>query len=162
MGEWDVNHDVEFYPFIERDIHSIKIHPEYYAGTLQNDIALMSLSNSVDFTTTPHIGVPCLPNHQIDFSGKRCWTTGWGKNAFGESGKYQNILKEVDVPVIDKYQCQSQLRQTRLGPSYNLSPGMLCAGGEVNNFSTNHMRNKNSKIIFRMVKMPARVMEVAH
>lgn len=60
----------------------------------------------------------------------RCWTTGWGKDAFGEYGKYQNILKEVDVPVINKYQCVAQLRHTRLGPSYNLSPGMLCAGGE--------------------------------
>lgn len=60
----------------------------------------------------------------------RCWTSGWGKNSFGEYGRYQNILKEVDVPVINKYQCEAQLRRTRLGPSYNLPPGMLCAGGE--------------------------------
>lgn len=36
----------------------------------------------------------------------------------------------MDVPVLNNYQCQAQLRQTRLGPQYNLNPGMLCAGGE--------------------------------
>lgn len=64
------------------------------------------------------------------FLSFRCFTTGWGKDAFGDVGKYQNILKEVDVPVIGPAQCQAQLRQTRLGYSYNLSPAMLCAGGE--------------------------------
>lgn len=115
LGEWDVNHDVEFYPYVERDVLNIKIHPEYYAGTLQNDIAILTLDRPLDLAATPHIGVPCLPNPQVDFTGQRCWTTGWGKNSFGETGKYQNILKEVDVPVINRYQCQSQLRQTRLG-----------------------------------------------
>lgn len=129
MGEWDVNHDVEFYPFVERDIVRVIIHPEYYAGTLQNDIAILKLGQPLNLATSPHIGLPCLPAHQ-DFSGQRCWTTGWGKDAFGENGRYQNILKEVDVPVIPVYQCVAQLRQTRLGPHYNLSPGMLCAGGE--------------------------------
>jgi len=130
LGEWDVNHDVEFYPFVERDVTAIKIHPQYYAGTLQNDIAIMRLNQKVDLTLTPHIGIPCLPTHEVNFGGKRCWTTGWGKNSFGQGGSYQNILKEVDVPVVNRGHCQSLLRQTRLGPSYNLSPGMLCAGGE--------------------------------
>lgn len=115
LGEWDVNHDVEFYPFVERDIVNIKVHPEYYAGTLQNDLAILVLDRPLDLANTPHIGLPCIPNNQIDFTNQRCWTTGWGKNSFGETGKYQNILKEVDVPIINKYQCQQQMRQTRLG-----------------------------------------------
>ncbi|XP_050073469.1 uncharacterized protein LOC126561398 [Anopheles maculipalpis] len=130
LGEWDVNHDVEFYPYIERDVISVQVHPEYYAGTLDNDLAILKMDRPVDLTGAPHIAPACLPDKLTDFSGQRCWTTGWGKDAFGDYGKYQNILKEVDVPIVNHYQCQNQLRQTRLGYSYNLNPGFLCAGGE--------------------------------
>ncbi|XP_050335466.1 uncharacterized protein LOC126762632 [Bactrocera neohumeralis] len=130
LGEWDVNHDVEFFPYIERDVVSVHIHPEYYAGTLDNDLALLKLDHPVDFTKNPHISPACLPDKFSDFTGSRCWTTGWGKDAFGDHGKYQNILKEVDVPILSHHQCESQLRQTRLGYNYKLNPGFVCAGGE--------------------------------
>uniref|UniRef100_A0A6E8VR47 Phenoloxidase-activating factor 2 n=1 Tax=Anopheles coluzzii TaxID=1518534 RepID=A0A6E8VR47_ANOCL len=130
LGEWDVNHDVEFYPYIERDIISVQVHPEYYAGTLDNDLAILKMDRPVDLTSAPHIAPACLPDKHTDFSGQRCWTTGWGKDAFGDYGKYQNILKEVDVPIVNHYQCQNQLRQTRLGYTYNLNQGFICAGGE--------------------------------
>lgn len=133
LGEWDVNHDVEFYPYIERDIASLTVHPEFYAGTLANDIAVLRMSTPVDWTKHPHISPACLPHPQVrdtfmglhqtlqprplqdDYTGARCWTTGWGKDAFGDFGKYQNILKEVDVPVVGFGQCQRQLQSTRLG-----------------------------------------------
>ncbi|XP_041674241.1 uncharacterized protein LOC108114712 isoform X2 [Drosophila eugracilis] len=130
LGEWDVNHDVEFFPYIERDVVSVHIHPEYYAGTLDNDLAVLKLDQPVDFTKNPHISPACLPDKYSDFTGARCWTTGWGKDAFGEHGKYQNILKEVDVPILSHQQCESQLRNTRLGYNYKLNPGFVCAGGE--------------------------------
>ncbi|XP_017011709.3 uncharacterized protein [Drosophila takahashii] len=130
LGEWDVNHDVEFFPYIERDVVSVHIHPEYYAGTLDNDLAVLKLDQPVDFTKNPHISPACLPDKYSDFTGARCWTTGWGKDAFGEHGKYQNILKEVDVPILSHQQCEQQLRNTRLGYSYKLNPGFVCAGGE--------------------------------
>lgn len=149
LGEWDVNHDVEFYPYVEKDIISVHIHPvkylfifivkfannfnfffkEYYAGTLDNDLAILKLSSPVELSSNPHITPACLPDKFSDYSGHRCWTTGWGKDNW-EYGKYQNILKEVDVPIIDQHTCQAQLRNTRLGRSYNLNPGFLCAGGE--------------------------------
>ncbi|XP_037901398.1 uncharacterized protein LOC119645327 isoform X1 [Glossina fuscipes] len=130
LGEWDVNHDVEFFPHIERDIVSVHIHPEYYAGTLDNDLAILKLDHPIDFSKNPHISPACLPEKFSDFTGSRCWTTGWGKDAFGEQGKYQNILKEVDVPILSHHQCENQLRSTRLGYNYKLNPGFLCAGGE--------------------------------
>lgn len=128
LGEWDVNHDVEFFPYIERDVQSVHVHPEYYAGTLDNDLAILKLSTPVDFVNSPHISPACLPDRASDFTGARCWTTGWGKDAFGDFGKYQNILKEVDVPIIGHNQCQQQLRNTRLGYTYQLNPGFICAG----------------------------------
>ncbi|KAL7052456.1 hypothetical protein ACKWTF_004867 [Chironomus riparius] len=129
LGEWDVNHDVEFYPYVERDVISVHVHPEYYAGTLDNDLAILKLSAPVDLSTNPHVTPACLPDKFTDFSRQRCWTTGWGKDNW-EYGKYQNILKEVDVPIIEQNTCQNQLRQTRLGHSYVLNPGFICAGGE--------------------------------
>jgi hypothetical protein len=90
----------------------------------------LKLSSPVDLSSNPHITTACLPDNKFaDFTNQRCWTTGWGKDNW-EYGKYQNILKEVDVPVIEQNKCQHQLRQTRLGHSYNLNPGFLCAGGE--------------------------------
>lgn len=129
LGEWDVNHDVEFFPYVERDVISVHIHPEYYAGTLDNDLAILKLSQPVDFSGTPHINPACLPDKFTDFTRQRCWTTGWGKDNW-DYGKYQNILKEVDVPIIEQNTCQNQLRQTRLGYNYVLNPGFICAGGE--------------------------------
>ncbi|CAK9796752.1 Phenoloxidase-activating factor 2 (Fragment) [Anthophora plagiata] len=130
LGEWDVNHDVEFYPYIERDVGNVHVHPEFYAGTLYNDIAILRIDHEVDFQKNPHISPACLPDKRDDFTRSRCWTTGWGKDAFGDFGKYQNILKEVDVPVVNNQVCEQQMRRTRLGPSFNLHPGFICAGGE--------------------------------
>ncbi|KAF7270783.1 hypothetical protein GWI33_016288 [Rhynchophorus ferrugineus] len=130
LGEWDVNHDVEFYPYIERDVAALTVHPEFYAGTLYNDIAILRMSSPVDWSKHPHISPACLPHPQDDYTGSRCWTTGWGKDAFGDFGKYQNILKEVDVPIVNFGQCQRQLQNTRLGYDFKLHPGFVCAGGE--------------------------------
>lgn len=130
LGEWDVNHDVEFYPYIERDISAVTVHPEFYAGTLYNDVAILRMDKPVDYNKYPHISPACLPNPRDDYTGTRCWTTGWGKDAFGDFGKYQNILKEVDVPIVGQAQCHRQMQQTRLGYDFKLHPGFICAGGE--------------------------------
>ncbi|XP_049824781.1 phenoloxidase-activating factor 2-like [Aethina tumida] len=131
LGEWDVNHDVEFYPYIERDVSLVQVHPEFYAGTLYNDLAVLRMDKPVDWTKHPHISPACLPNPHDDYTtGTRCWTTGWGKDAFGDFGKYQNILKEVDVPIINHGICERQMKQTRLGYDFQLHPGFICAGGE--------------------------------
>lgn len=93
MGEWDVNHDVEFYPYVERDVTGVFIHPEFYAGTLYNDLAIVRIDRPLDLRSSPHISPACMPEPHSEYAGSRCWTTGWGKDAFGDYGKYQNILK---------------------------------------------------------------------
>lgn len=72
----------------------------------------------------------CLPPEGTDYTGQRCRATGWGKDAFGDTGKFSHVLKEVEVPVVGGYECQNQLRQTRLGATFTLHQGNLCAGGE--------------------------------
>jgi len=130
LGEWDVNNDSEFYPNIEMDSLSINIHPEFYSGNLYNDIAIIKIDGFVDFQRNPHISPICLPDAFQSFAGKRCFVSGWGKDAFGKQGSYQNVLKEVDVPVLSHFDCERKLKQTRLGFDFVLHPGFVCAGGE--------------------------------
>ncbi|CAG0913570.1 unnamed protein product [Notodromas monacha] len=134
LGEWDVNHDTEFYPHVELDVSAVVLHPEFYAGSLYNDIAILRLISYVDFSRNPHVSPVCLPSQYSELpAGYRCWTTGWGKDAWGKSGQYQNILKastEVDVPLVEHRECENRLQNTRLGVSFNLHEGFLCAGGE--------------------------------
>ena len=76
--------------------------------------------------------------------------SGWGKDAFGGGGAYQQVLKEVDVPVMLDFDCERKLKKTRLGFDFSLHPGFLCAGGEEGKdsckvrdfiFSDNHFSN---------------------
>ena len=64
-----------------------------------------------------------------EYAGLRCQVTGWGKDAF-LNGDYQQVLKEVDVPVVTNGQCEAMLKRTRLGADFVLHPGFMCAGGE--------------------------------
>ena len=130
LGEWDVNNDSEFYPNVELDVLSISIHPDFYSGNLYNDIAIIKLDGFLDFQRNPHISPVCLPDSLAEFSGERCFVSGWGKDAFGGDGSYQHTLKEVDVPILGHGDCERKLQRTRLGYEFTLHPGFICAGGE--------------------------------
>jgi len=129
LGEWDVNNDSEFYTHIEFDATDIFVHEEFYPGNLYNDIAMIRLKGYVDFTRNPHVSPVCLPDHLEDYAGQRCHVTGWGKDAFN-GGAYQHVLKEVELPIHNHRQCENMLKRTRLGPSFQLHQGFICAGGE--------------------------------
>ena len=62
LGEWDVHSDTEVFTNIEMDVISIKYHPEFHAGNLYNDIAIVKLDGVVDFEKNPHISPVCLPD----------------------------------------------------------------------------------------------------
>ncbi|KFM61862.1 Serine proteinase stubble, partial [Stegodyphus mimosarum] len=129
LGEWDVNRKDEIYPYIEEDVTALLIHPEFDEETLENDLALLRIRTPVD-PKIPHISPVCLPSYGQAFEGQRCWVSGWGKDFFGPQGEYQNVLKEVDVPILNYGVCNNELRSTKLGPAYILHPSFLCAGGE--------------------------------
>lgn len=129
LGEWDVHRDDEFYPYVEKEVRDLVIHPDFVPGNLINDIALVRLDSAID-PTLPHVNPACLPATDESFAGRRCWVAGWGKDAFGQQGAFQSVLQEVELPVMGHAECESALRQTRLGPHYRLHPGFTCAGGE--------------------------------
>lgn len=129
LGEWDVHRDDEFYPFVEKGIRDLVVHSEFVPGNLVNDIALLRLDSPVD-ASLPHVNPACLPTLDESFTNQKCWVTGWGKDSFGQKGSFQTVLQEVELPVVGQAECESALKQTRLGPHYRLHSGFICAGGE--------------------------------
>ncbi|CAH1975254.1 unnamed protein product [Acanthoscelides obtectus] len=127
-GEWDTQNTKELYPHQDREVKHIQIHPQFYSGALYNDIALLFLESPVEMQ--PHIGVVCLPPQGDVVQSGRCVATGWGKDVFGKKGKYQVIMKKIDLPVVPNSECQNKLRQTRLGKYFELHKSFMCAGGE--------------------------------
>merc|ERR1712218_511785 len=126
-GEWDTQHQTEPYPHQDREVSNLAIHPEFDGRNLQNDFALLFVSE--DFILDQHIDTACLPAADEIFDSATCFTTGWGKDQFGAAGQYQVVLKEIDLPVVNQGVCQDKLRSTRLGQKYKLHDSFLCAGG---------------------------------
>jgi len=126
-GEWDTQNQTEPYPHQDRYVQALNIHPEFDGRNLQNDFAV--LFTSEDFVLASHIDTVCLPQADELFDGTTCFATGWGKDKFGSAGQYQVVLKEIDLPVVNNYECQDKLRQTRLGQKYKLHDSFICAGG---------------------------------
>lgn len=58
------------------------------------------------------------------------FASGWGKDKFGKEGKYQVILKKVELPVVPSDTCKESLRKTALGKFFVLHNSFICAGGE--------------------------------
>lgn len=127
-GEWDTQTTKELYPHQDREVKTIVIHPEFYAGALYNDVALLILETPVDLAV--NIQPVCLPPANAVIENTRCFASGWGKDVFGKDGKYQVILKKIDLPIVSRGPCQEKLRQTRLGKYFELHKSFICAGGE--------------------------------
>ncbi|CAF4941247.1 unnamed protein product [Pieris macdunnoughi] len=124
-GEWDTQTDKEVFPYQERDVADVVIHEKFNKRNLHYDIALLFLESEVKLA--PNVGVVCLPISEAD--GEKCFASGWGKDQFGKEGRYQVILKKVELPVLNHDVCQTQLRKTRLGKYFQLSKTFMCAGG---------------------------------
>ncbi|XP_013164489.1 PREDICTED: trypsin-3-like isoform X1 [Papilio xuthus] len=128
-GEWDTQTTKEPYPHQDRDVGNVIVHKDYKSRNLANDIALLFLN--MPMMLAPNVGLACLPTLDQTMSpGTRCLASGWGKDQFGEVGKYQVILKKLELPVVGNQSCQKRLRMTRLGRYFNLDPSFMCAGGE--------------------------------
>lgn len=106
------------------------MHPQFNKGSLQNDIALLILKTPFTIDqASPNVGTVCLPPQSQNFDRSQCIASGWGNDVFGKEGKYQVILKKVDLPIVPSDQCQKKLRTTRLGKYFKLHESFICAGG---------------------------------
>lgn len=123
-GEWNTQSTEEILKSEERKVKTIINHPEFFRPNLHNDIALLFLETPFDLK--PHINVACLPKE--DYLKEGCLATGWGKDEWGQNGTYQVFLKKVQLPLLDHDDCQSKLRESRVGKDFILHEGFMCAG----------------------------------
>ncbi|RLU22623.1 hypothetical protein DMN91_004901 [Ooceraea biroi] len=127
-GEWDTKTKNEIYPHQDRDVDRVVVHENFHSGALYNDYAILFLKNPVEYAE--NVDIVCLPEANAIFDGSRCFASGWGKDVFGKEGRYQVILKKVELPVVPHNICQNVLRTTRLGRYFVLDQSFICAGGE--------------------------------
>ncbi|XP_014289644.1 phenoloxidase-activating factor 2 [Halyomorpha halys] len=128
-GEWDTQRTNEVFPHQNRKVVRTIVHPGFQGGNLWNDFALLVVEKPFEFAE--NVDTVCLPSPGVVPLSRECYASGWGKDLFGQKGKYQVILKKIDLPIVTKDQCIDLLRKTRLGKHFRLHESFVCAGGVV-------------------------------
>ncbi|XP_056625453.1 chymotrypsin-like protease CTRL-1 [Triplophysa dalaica] len=104
---------------VNRTMSRVITHPNYNSSTSDNDIALLQLSSSVDFTA--HIKPVCLAAAGSEFDeGIQSWVTGWGDNG---SNQLPDTLQEAVIPIVSNYNCSSAYNNRN-----SITDNMMCAG----------------------------------
>lgn len=129
VGDWDTQTNDEPFPHQESAVREIVVNPQYYKGGLHNNVALLFLETPIRIAE--NVNTVCLPPQGTNFDGSRCFVSGWGKDRFGKEGRYQVILKRIELPAVPHEHCQQKLRNTRLGKYFELHSSFMCAGGEI-------------------------------
>ncbi|CAL1611392.1 unnamed protein product [Knipowitschia caucasica] len=113
-----------------RSIHRIVPHPEYNMMTFDYDVALLELSEPLEFTNS--IRPICLPSSSHVFpAGMSCWVTGWG--ALREGARAAQLLQKVSVKIINDTVCNTVTEgqvTSRMMCSGHLSGGMDACQGD--------------------------------
>jgi secreted trypsin-like serine protease len=154
VGEWDLSTNDEPFKPQEFAVADVIVHPNFNPRTYQNDVAILRLQNYVDLSSYPSIRSGCVakPEDADRFRGAKCLVAGWGiqpslrqritngnrpNGGINNPSQQQqqplerNILKEVDVGVVDSRVCQEALRKNVGDPQFLLDTrSFLCAGGE--------------------------------
>ena len=107
------------------------IHP--FAGIentqIENNIAVLVLKDS--FELKEHIDTICLPNpFEPVHLEEECFVTGFGKTEHSKAAKYQNMMKEIRMDLVDHDECEATLRERGAGPFFILPESVTCAGGK--------------------------------
>ncbi|XP_045566199.1 serine protease 27 [Salmo salar] len=106
---------------VNRTVTQIIRHPNYTKSTRDNDMCLLKLSSTVNFTN--FIMPVCLAAPGSSFhAGATSWVTGWGSISSGVSLPSPQTLQEVDVPVVGNRQCNCN---NGVG---SITDNMICAG----------------------------------
>ncbi|CAG0891595.1 unnamed protein product [Darwinula stevensoni] len=86
------------------DVEKVFIHENYqYTSTsIKNDIALLKLTQPIDYTKG--IRAACLPKRNLgNLTGKSGRVSGWGTTSFG--GPSPKVLQQTYIPIVDNTVC---------------------------------------------------------
>lgn len=107
---------------IDKLVSKIVVHSRWHWKTADNDLALLKLSDSLDFEEEhKQLSPVCLAKNDLKLIGKKCIATGWGMTSYG--GSSPDILQEVSLPIVAKKDCERSYQKLR-----NLTEGMICGG----------------------------------
>uniref|UniRef100_A0A4W4DME6 Zmp:0000001329 n=1 Tax=Electrophorus electricus TaxID=8005 RepID=A0A4W4DME6_ELEEL len=102
-------------------VEKVVIHPYYHEYTFDSDIALLYLSEPVEFSAVA--SPACLPNAhlapQLLRYGERGLVTGWGATHY--LGSSSRFLRKVMLPVVRQEDCIQSTEQV-------ITDNMFCAG----------------------------------
>ncbi|XP_077559512.1 venom peptide isomerase heavy chain-like isoform X2 [Haemaphysalis longicornis] len=95
--------DVSSGSFVEREVVSVHVHPDFDERLHYNDVALLFLNRSV---LPAHIRHPfaCLPEAGSVPDANAATVLGWGHDTFG--GRLQTVLQQARIPLIDNQLCE--------------------------------------------------------
>jgi len=143
VGEYDASgfNSPESINHEEYTVTRLLKHPQFNAGRLINDIAILYTDRNINLNN-PNVNTACLPSCRDQFShqfqngtGLRCWVAGWGKNEI--DGSFQFIQHKVDLPLVESGKCDSQLKaalerqRPGSGRRFRLHQSEICAGGQI-------------------------------
>ncbi|KAL0127867.1 hypothetical protein PUN28_003247 [Cardiocondyla obscurior] len=120
LGDYNIKTNTEI-RHIERRVKRVVRHRGFNSRTLYNDVALLTLSEPVEFTE--QIRPICLPSGSQLYSGKTATVIGWG--SLRESGPQPAILQEVSIPVWSNSECKFKYGAAAPG---GIVDSFLCAG----------------------------------
>ena len=132
VGEHDFQKDNETLSALY-DVQKVTLHHGYVPETFENDIALLRISQKVEFNRS--VKPICLP---LESSGKSkeprqledettAVVIGWGTTFFG--GPKSSILREVNIKLEDAERCARAYSDFNTNEnSKTILPTMICAG----------------------------------
>ncbi|XP_065084975.1 inactive CLIP domain-containing serine protease A28-like [Ochlerotatus camptorhynchus] len=127
-GDWDRRHNRERLPSQRRTVNRIILHPDYYSGSLYNDIAVLILNTPLN-DSLPNVGNVCLPSPGSDFSDSNCILSSWGASP-SKPTEEATIQRFVTMPIVPGADCEERLRtNSSLGRRFRMHDSFLCAGG---------------------------------
>merc|ERR1719356_1898545 len=101
-------------------VSAVHNHENYDSWTIENDICMLDLEDSADFSAS-NIGSINIPSDGQEYpDGHICTVSGWGTTS--EGGSLARQLMKVDVPVVSDDDCRDAYGQNDIADS------MICAG----------------------------------
>ncbi|NWW72549.1 PRS55 protease, partial [Climacteris rufus] len=91
----------------EHNPDSLILHEDFNRTSLQNDIALILLSNPIEFSEEK---IPiCLPFMCDTDMWQHCWAVGWGNTSAAAAAPTSHMLQKTQMKLVSREQCLEQI-----------------------------------------------------